>query len=143
MGGSLELRNLACHNPACSAYLIAGMGNLITGSMYGSDRTRERYVCVLCGKSCAITRGSMFYRLHTDRETVLKALAQLPKQGSIRAAARATGVSRDTISDWVQRALAHQEEATQQFGKVLQMPDKEIQLLWHFLERFGSIEHNS
>lgn len=107
MSVKLHPQNLACHNPECPAYLVVGMGNLVTGSPYGSDRTKPRYTCVLCGKSFAITRGSMFYRLHTDRETVLRTLAQLPTQGSIRATARATGVSRDTISNWIQRALAH------------------------------------
>jgi hypothetical protein len=85
MSVTLDLQNLACHNPECPAYLVVGMGNLVTGSPYGSDRTKPRYTCVLCGKSFAITRGSMFYRLHTDRETVLRTLTQLPTQGSIRA----------------------------------------------------------
>lgn len=140
MGAELDLQHLACHNPECPAYLVVGMGNLITGSGYGSDRTKPRYTCVLCGKSFAITRGSMFYRLHTGRETVLRTLAQLPTRGSIRATARVTSVHRDTISNWVQRALAHREEATQQFVEVLHISSEEIRSLWRFLERFASTE---
>ncbi len=138
MSVKLDLQHLACHNPECPAYLVVGMGNLVAGSSYGSDRSKPRYRCVLCGRSFAITRGSMFYRLHTDREIVLRTLAQLPTQGSIRATARATGVSRDTIRKWIRRALAHREEATRQFAEVLRMPPEEIRLLWRFLERFGS-----
>ncbi|HDQ72970.1 MAG TPA: IS1 family transposase [Chloroflexi bacterium] len=142
MGVKLDLQDLACHNPECLAYLVVGMGNLVTGSRYGSDSTRARYTCVLCGKSFALTRGSMFYRLHTEREAVLRTLAQLPTQGSIRATARATGVHRDTIGNWIQRALAHREEATQQFGEMLHMPSEEIQVLWRFLEHFSPTEHD-
>ena len=143
MGGKLDLRDLACQNPDCAAYLVVGAGNLVTGSRYGSDRTKARYTCVLCGRSFAITRGSMFYRLHTDRDTILRTLAQLPSRGSIRMAAQATGVCRDTISNWVQRALAHREEATQQFAEVLHLSPEQIRSLWRFLERFEAQEPDS
>ena len=89
-----------CPNPDCALFGQVEARQLERHAYCGPQRT-VHYLCRTCGKTFSETKGTFFYRLRTEREKILNALAIVAEQGGIRATARVTGVDKDTIQRWV------------------------------------------
>lgn len=95
---------LFCLNPACPAKGQVGEGNI---SIHSKAEGRCR--CSVCGDTFSCRKGTIFYRLRTNPETVILILTLLAYGCPTQAAAKAFGFDERTIKNWWQRAGEHCE----------------------------------
>lgn len=126
--------DLYCPNPACSLFGQVEGRKLERHAYYGAHRTTI-YLCRSCAKTFSDTKGTFFYRLHTDRQKVLDVLAIVAEQGGIRATARATGVDKDTVQAWVEKAGAHVEEVSAYLIRERHLSEAQLDELWTFVKK--------
>ena len=84
-----------CHNPACRASGKTGLGNIVVHS-----RKEARFCCKLCRKTFAATKGTAFYRLQTDADTVALALTLISLGCPPQAIVVAFDVDERTVAHW-------------------------------------------
>jgi transposase-like protein len=125
---------LYCPNPECSRFGQVEGYQLERHAYYGPDR-KVLYLCRACQKTFSQTRGTFFFGLATPREKVLNALAIVVEQGGIRAAARVTGVDKDTIQRWVKRAGRHVEEVSAYLTVNCHMSEAQLDALWTYVKK--------
>lgn len=93
---------LFCPNLACPARGAVGKGNIGVHS-----EKRKRYICHVCEQTFSASKGTLFYRLHTDPKTVLLVIALLVYGCPIQAIVQAFGFDERTVRNWWQRAGQH------------------------------------
>ena len=125
---------LYCPNPDCPLFGQVETSQLERHAYYGRRRVPQ-YLCRACGKTFSETKGTFFYRLRTERETVLNALAMVAEQGGIRATGRAVGVDKDTIQRWVDRAGAYVEEVSAYLIVECHLTEAQLDELWTFVKK--------
>jgi transposase-like protein len=91
-----------CPNIDCPARGQIGKGNIRIHSQQG-----KRYGCKECGQTFTTTKGTIFYRLRTDPQTVMQVIILLAYGCPIQAIVHAFGLDERTVSDWWQRAGKH------------------------------------
>jgi transposase-like protein len=101
-----------CHNPACSASGQAGQGNIVVHS-----RKEARFRCKLCGVTFAATKGTAFFRLQTDPETVALVLTLLSLGCPPQAIVAAFGFDERTVAHWQIVAGQHCERMHEHWTK--------------------------
>lgn len=130
----LNLEAFFCPNQDCKDYGKKGGGNIVLDRVYGRQDT-ALLRCRTCSKTFSESRETPFFRLQTPRETVLKALAMLVERGSIRGTGRAMGVTKDTVSRWLDRAAEHAEEVSQYLMKDLELTQVQVDEVWSFIKK--------
>ena len=130
----LNLEAVFCPNQECKDYGRRGGGNIALDRVYGKQDT-ALLRCRTCGRTFSENRGTPFFRLQTPRETILKALAMLVERGSIRGTGRAMGVTKDTISRWLDRAGKHSEEVSQHLMRDLNLTQVQVDEIWSFIKK--------
>jgi transposase-like protein len=93
-----------CHNPECPAGGRAGEGNIGVHSL-----AERRYVCRVCGKTFAETKGTPFYRLKKGSDLVETVLTLLCHGCPVQAIVAAFGLDERTVAGWQSRGGAHCE----------------------------------
>lgn len=93
-----------CPNLDCPARGQTGQGN--TGI---HSRKDQRFRCRQCGKSCAATKGTPFYRLRTPAETVTLVVTLLAHGCPLQAIVAACGFDERTVAAWLTRAGLHRQ----------------------------------
>jgi len=91
-----------CQNIDCPARGQIGKGNIGIHS-----RQENRYICQMCQQTFSTTKGTIFYRLRTDAETVLLAIALLAYGCPLQAIVKAFGFDERTVKKWWQRSGEH------------------------------------
>jgi transposase-like protein len=91
-----------CPNPACPASAQTGEGNIGIHS-----KKERRYRCRQCGKTFSERRGTAFYRLRTDAQTMTIVVTLLGCGCPLQAIVVAFGLDERTVADWQARAGAH------------------------------------
>ncbi len=66
---------------------------------------------------------------------IVRALKMVVERGSMRGAARAMGVDKDTICDWVRKASEHAKEFTEYMLHDLHMTAVELDELWTTVQK--------
>jgi len=94
-----------CHNPDCPARGKTDCGNIGIHS-----RKENRYICDVCGKTFAESKGTVFYRLRYPVEFVTKMITLLAYGCPITAIVAAFGLDERTVSSWQHRAGKHCEK---------------------------------
>lgn len=125
-----DLGRFACPNGRCRLHGQRGRGNIRVNGWSGRGRRNRQLVCRECGKTFSENYGTPFYGLMTGRETVVRALKMVVERGSMRGAARAMGVDKDTICDWVRKASEHAEALAEYMIHDLHMTAVEVDELW-------------
>jgi transposase-like protein len=133
-----DLGRFACPNGRCRYHDQRGLGNIRVNGWSGRRRRNRQLVCRGCGKTFSENYGTPFYGLMTDEETVVRALKMVVERGSMRGAARAMGVDKDTICDWVRKASEHAEELTEYMLHDLHMTAVELDELWTTVKKSRS-----
>ena len=95
-------QNVFCPNLDCPARGQQGKGNNGVQS-----QQEKRYICHECGQTFSATKGSIFYWLHTDPQTVLLVIALLVYGCPLKAIVKAFGLDERTVKSWWQRAGRH------------------------------------
>ena len=93
-----------CHNPACPATGQIGLGNIGVHSY-----KKARFKCHRCGVTFAATKGTAFFRLQTDPETVALVLALISLGCPPQAIVGAFGFDERTVAHWQLVAGQHCE----------------------------------
>ena len=97
-----------CPNLSCPAKGQRGRGNITIHSVQ-----EKRYECQVCNKTFSATKGSIFYRLHTDPVTVMLVITLLAFGCPPQAIVVAFGFDERTVKDWWRRAGGHCQEVHQ------------------------------
>lgn len=96
--------HLFCPNIDCPARSLVGQGNIGVHS-----QKERRCICNVCGKSFAVTKGTLFYRLRTDPQIVMWVIVLLAYGCPLQAIVQAFGFDERTVKKWWQGSGAHCE----------------------------------
>lgn len=91
-----------CPNIDCRARGLIGKGNIGVHS-----QTEKRYICHECQKTFADTKGTIFYRLRTDAQTVMLVITLLAYGCPLKAIVKAFGFHEKTVKAWWRRSGEH------------------------------------
>lgn len=94
-----------CPNIDCYARGHLGKGNIGVHS-----QEEKRYICDACGDTFAATKGTIFYRLRTDSQTVMLVITLLAWGGAVKAIVKAFGFHEKTVKEWWRRSGEHCRE---------------------------------
>jgi len=125
-----DLGKFACRNEACRLYGLRGRDNIRVKSWSGRRKRFRQLKCNECGVTFSENYGTPFYGIKTDRERIVQVLRMVVERGSMRGAARAMGVDKDTVCDWVRKASEHAEVFTEYMLHDLHMTSVEVDELW-------------
>lgn len=123
-----------CCNEACAAYAEPDAGNL-----RGYGRTRRgtrRLQCKVCGKVFAETLGTPFHGIH-DVGRMLDALMLVADGMSMRAVQRFSGVKRDTLKAWLEKAAEHVLLIEKLLHREHRATRVQLDALWSFVGHKG------
>jgi transposase-like protein len=98
----MDPQTVFCHNSACPASGQVGKGNISVHS-----QKERRYICNVCGKTFAETKGTVFYRLRTAQDVVVLAVTLLAYGCPVQAVCIAFGLDERTVLDWQARSGQH------------------------------------
>lgn len=98
----MNLEKIFCPNLSCPARGQCQRGNISVFS-----QKEKRCYCKVCEQTFSITKGTIFYRLQTDPQTVLLVIALLANGCPRQAIVAAFGFDERTVKDWWQRAGRH------------------------------------
>lgn len=91
-----------CPNIDCHARGQIGKGNIRVHS-----QAEKRCICDECEKTFTLTKGTIFYRLRTDAQTVILVITLLAWGCPLKAIVNAFGFTEKTIRDWWRRSGEH------------------------------------
>lgn len=91
-----------CPNIDCPARGQSGKGNIAVHS-----QKEMRFICQVCGHTFTTSKGTLFYRLRTDAQTVLLVITLLAYGCPLQAIVRAFGFDERTVKNWWLRAGEH------------------------------------
>lgn len=132
-----DLDRFMCPNERCTMYGLRNHGNITTHCWSGTAERFRRLRCKECGRTFSENYGTPFYGIKTDREKIVQALKMVVERGSMRGAARAIGVDKDTICEWVRKASEHAEAFTEYMLRDLHMTAVELDELWTTVKKTG------
>jgi len=133
-----DLGRFFCPNERCSFFGERDKGNIHVNGWSGTRKRFRQLACRECGKTFSENTGTPFYGIHTDRERVVQALKMVVERGSMRGAARAIGVDKDTICEWVKKASEHAKTFSEYMVKDLHMTAIEVDELWTTVKKSRS-----
>ena len=95
-------QDIFCPNIDCPARGQTGKDNIGVHS-----EVEKRYICHECGKTFSNTKGTIFYRLRTDAQTVMLVITLLAYGSPPKAIVKAFGFHERTIKKWWRRSGEH------------------------------------
>jgi len=95
-------QDIFCPNIDCWARGQIGKGNIGIHS-----QAEKRYICHECQKTFADTKGTIFYRLRTDAQTVVLGITLLAYGCPLKAIVTAFGFHEKTVKSWWRRSGEH------------------------------------
>jgi len=95
-------QELFCLNLDCVAKGKRGRGNIQVHS-----QKDKRCICTECGHTFSVTKGTLFYRLRTDPDIVIKVIILLSMGCPVPAIVAAYGLDERTVERWQQLAGQH------------------------------------
>jgi transposase-like protein len=133
-----DLGRFACPNQACRYHDQRNKGNVAVNGFSGRRKRFRQLICHACGKTFSENYGTPFYGIKSEREKVVQALKMVVERGSMRGAARAIGVDKDTVMDWVRKASEHADAFSQYMLHDLHMSSVELDELWTTVKKSRS-----
>jgi transposase-like protein len=100
----MDPQTVFCHNPTCPARGQVGRGNIGVHS-----QKEHRYICHVCDKTFSESKGTVFYRLRTNKDLVVMVVTLLAHGCPIQAIVMAFGLDERTVVSWQERAGQHCE----------------------------------
>lgn len=91
-----------CPNIDCHARGQVGKGNIGVHS-----QAEKRYICHECHQTFTDTKGTIFYRLRTDAQTVMLVITLLAYGCPLKAIVKAFGFHEKTVKEWWRRSGEH------------------------------------
>ena len=141
---SSRATNLSCPNRSCPDFARQRKGNIVRFGQYKSRcGKRKRYLCKSCQATFSERALTIFHRLHTDEDTVLRALAALGEYSSLRAVSRLFEVKLDTLRHWLGKAAQNRPLVAEMLIKDLNLKKAQVDKLWSFIRDKTEIEFSS
>jgi len=98
----MDPQHALCPNLDCRARGQAGQGTIRVHS-----QKEQRYLCIVCGRTFAATRGTPLFRLQSPAELVLVVLSLLSWGCPVQAVVHTFALDERTVAAWLQRAGQH------------------------------------
>ena len=95
-------QEIFCPNLSCPARGQTGKGNISVHS-----QKDKRYICDVCQDTFVTSKGTIFYRLRHDPQTVLRVIILLANGCPLQAIVKAFELDERTVKDWHERAGKH------------------------------------
>ena len=124
-----------CWNKDCPDYGKVDKGNIVKFGR--SKRGLQRYQCKTCKKTFVETKGTIFYGLQHDPQTILECLAMLAERNSLAAIRRVKGIKEDTVARWLKRAAQHVEELEALLLANYPLTRVQLDALWTYVGHKG------
>lgn len=118
----MNLEKIFCPNLECPARGQCGKGNLTVHS-----HKEKRCYCNVCQQTFSVSKGTIFYRLKTEPQTVLLVLTLLAYGCPLQAIVVAFGLDERTVKSWWQRAGQHCQAVHQQVVGQSQLDLQQVQ----------------
>jgi transposase-like protein len=115
-------QGIFCPNIACPARGQAGKGNIHVHS-----QRDKRYICDVCQDTFVTSKGTIFYRLHHDPQTVLRVIILLANGCPLQAIVKAFELDERTVKDWHDRAGKHCQNVHEQIVEKSQQDLQQVQ----------------
>lgn len=127
----MDWETLYCPNKKCRYYSIPfRQGKMVkNGTSYGQPQA----LCKGCGSSVALSYGTAYYGLESDRAIFETAVRALVEGNSIRATGRIFQIDKDTVSDWLDRAALHCRSVILYLWDQLHVTECQLDELWSFV----------
>ncbi len=124
-----------CWNKDCPDYSKVDKGNIVKFGR--TKRGLQRYQCKTCKKTFVETKGTIFYGLQHDPQTILECLALLAERNSLAAIRRVKGIKEDTVARWIKRAARHVEELEALLLANYPLTRVQLDALWTYVGHKG------
>lgn len=124
----MQLSRIYCPNKKCRDYGKKGIKNLSIIDRYGKNQYRLLR-CKTCGFRFSERRWTIFFRLHTDENTIKKALMFLLEGKSIRKTAEEVGLDKDTVQRIWKRVVESWKMALGEFLEDLNLQNVDFENL--------------
>jgi transposase-like protein len=98
----MDPQTIFCPNSACPARGQTGKGNIGVHSLKDG-----RYICHICNRTFALTKGTVFYRRRLPRDTIVKIITLLAHGCPRQAIVAAFGVDERTVKSLEEGAGQH------------------------------------
>jgi transposase-like protein len=115
-------QGIFCPNIACPARGQAGKGNIHVHS-----QKDKRYICDVCQDTFVTSKGTIFYRLRHDPQTVLRVIILLANGCPLQAIVKAFELDERTVKDWHERAGKHCQNIHEQIVEKSQQDLQQVQ----------------
>ena len=117
-------RDCRCYGKPFTAGLLVK-----NGSSYSEPQAR----CNACGGSVALSYGTAYYGLHTDRALFEMAVRAVAEGNALRATARIVQVDKDTVCAWLDRVARHCRTVMLSLWRNLHVRECQLDELWSFV----------
>ena len=115
-------QDVFCPNMGCPARGQVGKGNIHVHSQID-----ERWICDVCQKTFTTSKGTIFYRLRTDPQIVMRVIVLLAHGCPVQAIVKAFGLDERTVRDWHGKAGAHCQKVHEQMVESSQQDLQQVQ----------------
>jgi transposase-like protein len=115
-------QEIFCPNMDCPARGQTGKGNIHVHS-----QKDKRWVCDVCQGTFTTSKGTIFYRLRHDPQTVLCVIILLAYGCPLQAIVKAFDLDERTVRDWHQRAGKHCQNVHEQIVEKSQQDLQHVQ----------------
>jgi transposase-like protein len=115
-------QEIFCPMIACPTRGQTGRGNIHIHSLHD-----KRCICDVCGQTFTTTKGTIFYRLRTNPETVMCVIVLLAYGCPIQAIVKAFLLDERTVRDWHKRAGQHCQQVHEHLVESSQYDLEQVQ----------------
>lgn len=115
-------QEIFCPNMSCPARGQTGKGNIHVHS-----QKDKRYICDVCHETFTTSKGTIFYRLRHNPETVLRVIILLAYGCPLQAIVRAFELDERTVREWHERAGKHCQNVHEQIVEKSQQDLQQVQ----------------
>ncbi len=131
---TIDARRYCCPNNKCRYYRKFGPGHRIVGNGHCRHDKRHQFLkCQACGAEFCERKGTVFFNLKTDEQTIYRALTALAEGQGIRSVARTFEVDVETVRRWLRRAGQHAELVSDYLLHDLNVTEAQLDELWTFV----------
>jgi len=133
---TLDTRPYFCPNAECPFYRQPGPGHRIVGNGHcGHDKRHQFLRCQACGTAFCERRGTVFFGLKTEEQTISRALTALAEGQGLRSVARTFNVDVETVRRWLRRAGEHAALVSDYLLRNLPVTEAQLDELWTFVRK--------
>lgn len=105
------------------------------GNVRVFSHVERRLYCICCGRTWSMDKGTAYEGLRSSHATVCRALAHLGERNSLRATARLTHHSVNTVLDWLERGGRQAAELSEHLIQGLHISYAQVDELWTFVKK--------